>query len=472
MEDISNMQSVYHSRRHDDSPLWGLLDNHYDNFEQCYGERFEQKYGFFRPIIGEVVRNYLVCGDLKNGFARVRCGDCCREYLLAFSCKGRWFCPSCHAKKVVQFGDVLNETILYPVPHRQYVFSIPIMLRIYFKHDRALLTKLCRCAYDSILLFIQNTVGIQDGIPGVVLSIHTFGDYPEKFHPHLHAIAADGLFRKSGTFYVMPDVDLKPLEEIFRAKVFTTLKQEGKIDDDLINKLTDWRHSGFSVHNKARVAKDDEKGRIALAQYIIRNAFSLEKLTYSQATGTVLYRSKMSRGKNKKNFQVYTAEEFIAAITQHIPEKSFQMVRYYGWYSNKSRGLRKKQGNLTPDDQSFAETAEAIKIIDVSEYKPRRIPSKQWRDCIKKIYEADPLCCPNCGGEMKIISFITGQQVIRQILKHLGLWTQTSSRDPPNTTSSPKNNELVYEPFDDLSAFDEQADGWPSYDDESCIMPN
>jgi hypothetical protein len=32
----------------------------------------------------------------------------------------------------------------------------------------------------------------------------------------------------------------------------------------------------------------------------------------------------MTSGKNKKNFQIYTAEEFIAAITQHIPEKSFQ----------------------------------------------------------------------------------------------------------------------------------------------------
>jgi len=23
-----------------------------------------------------------------------------------------------------------------------------------------------------------------DGIPGVVMSIHSFGNYPEKFHPH------------------------------------------------------------------------------------------------------------------------------------------------------------------------------------------------------------------------------------------------------------------------------------------------
>ena len=36
----------------------------------------------------------------------------------------------------------------------------------------------------------------------------------------------------------------------------------------------------------------------------------------------------MTSGKNKKNFQIYTPEEFIAAITQHIPGKSFQMVRY------------------------------------------------------------------------------------------------------------------------------------------------
>ncbi len=141
-----------------------------------------------------------------------------------------------------------------------------------------------------VRIFLQNAIGLQDGVPGVVLSLHTFGDYPEKFHPHIHAIVSDGLFLKTGAFYVMPDADLKPLEEMFRAKVFTMLKEEGKIDDDIIKKLMDWRHSGFSVHNKARIARDDEKGRVALAQYIIRNTFSLEKLTYNQDAGTALCR--------------------------------------------------------------------------------------------------------------------------------------------------------------------------------------
>ena len=177
----------------------------------------------------------------------------------------------------------------------------------------------------------------------------------------------------------MPGVDLKPLEDMFRASVFKMLKEEGKIGDDLINRLMGWRHSGFSVHNGVRVRRDDEQGREALAQYIIRNTFSVEKLTYTNETATVIYRSKMSHGNNnKKNFEVYTAEKFIAAITQHIPEKSFQMVRYYGWYSNKSRGIRNKQGAERSTHEPVAEPD--IEIIDVSDYQPPRIPSKSWRD--------------------------------------------------------------------------------------------
>jgi hypothetical protein len=58
--------------------------------------------------------------------------------------------------------------------------------------------------------------------------------------------------------------------------------------------------------------------------------------------GTVIYRSGMNP-KIHRNFQIFTPCDFIAAITQHIPDKSFQLVRYYGWYSNKMRGQRKKR---------------------------------------------------------------------------------------------------------------------------------
>ena len=142
-------------------------------------------------------------------------------------------CPSCHAKKVVQFGEVLRENILYPVPHRQYVFSIPIILRKFFLYNRSLLARLATCAADSLLIFFRIALDLEDGICGAVMTIRAFGDYA-KWHSHIHSIVADGLFRRSGVFYVMPKLNFTPLAELFRASVLSMLKKEGLIDDAFI----------------------------------------------------------------------------------------------------------------------------------------------------------------------------------------------------------------------------------------------
>lgn len=56
-------------------------------------DRFEREYGYFRPVIQEVVERYLDCGNSLCGFAQIRCPDCGEERLLCFSCKTRGFCP-------------------------------------------------------------------------------------------------------------------------------------------------------------------------------------------------------------------------------------------------------------------------------------------------------------------------------------------------------------------------------------------
>jgi hypothetical protein len=60
----------------------------------------------------------------------------------------------------------------------------------------------------------------------------------------------------------------------------------------------------------------------------------------------VIYRSRLN-AKINRNFEVLTPTDFLAAITLHIPDKGVQMVRYYGWYSNKMRGVR--QRGLPPE---------------------------------------------------------------------------------------------------------------------------
>jgi len=80
-------------------------------------------------------------------------------------------------------------------------------------------------------------LGFPDGIPGLVMVIHTFGDYA-RFHPHLHAIVVDGLFHKNGTFYVLPKCEMKQLEGIFRSRILAILKRKGKIAETSDSRLS------------------------------------------------------------------------------------------------------------------------------------------------------------------------------------------------------------------------------------------
>lgn len=76
------------------------------------------------PLYPEVIINGLLVGsslqeflsdvlrDLHKGFARIYCDACGHDYLLAFSCKTRYFCPSCHQKRMLAYGNWVEEDVL------------------------------------------------------------------------------------------------------------------------------------------------------------------------------------------------------------------------------------------------------------------------------------------------------------------------------------------------------------------------
>ncbi len=114
--------------------------------------------------------------------------------------------------------------------------------------------------------------------------------------------------------------------------------------------------------------------------------------------------------------------DFIAELTQHIPDPRTHLVRYFGWYSNKSRGLRAKTDADGPRD----ERPPATRTPSASAARRR------WAALIKRVWQVDPLQCPRCGSAMKIVSFIepTQPDVIDAILTHCGL-ADEPPRAPP-----------------------------------------
>ena len=79
---------------------------------------------------------YLRCGVLAHGFARVWCEGCRKDEAVAFSCKGRGFCPSCGARRMVDTAAWLVDRV-FPgeAPVRQWVLSLPHRLRVLCAYD-------------------------------------------------------------------------------------------------------------------------------------------------------------------------------------------------------------------------------------------------------------------------------------------------------------------------------------------------
>jgi len=247
---------IYRPRHPERTVLYRVLFHHFERFVAEYESRFEREYGFFRPIVKEVVEKYLDCGNPRCGFARIRCPRCRTEHLLTFSCKRRYFCPSCHAKRLEEWGEWLRGALLLDVPHRQVVFTIPKMLRVFFKFKRKLLGDLCRCAVRAILLYFQAMAGTVLE-PGVIAVIQTFGDRMN-LHPHLHLLVTEGGVDEAGVFHRIPRIDDSRLVEVFSREVLAFLVGRELLSPEWAERILSWRHTGFSVHSRVRAKTKPE----------------------------------------------------------------------------------------------------------------------------------------------------------------------------------------------------------------------
>jgi ribosomal protein S27E len=438
--------AFYRPRQPWDSPLYRLVEEHYEEFERVYPERFQARHGFWRPVIRKAVFDYLKCGDLREGFARVRCPDCRHEFFVAFSCKQRCICPSCHQKRTLVTSINIADNICARVPHRQFVFAMPKRFRLYFHFNRDLLRRLPRLAWETVLEVCRAVLGRDDVVPGMVAAIQTHGQL-SNWHPHIHALTTYGAFTPDGTFITLPD-DLAntPFLEAWEAKIFRLLLDEGRITQEVVDQMRSWQHSGFSVDKSVALDAGDTAGLERVAAYMVRCPFSLDRMVSVSEDGKVVCRAekadcqhfpilgdgKLLRGVSR-NFEVFDPLDFLAEVTQHIPDPGMQMVRYYGWYSNKMRGQRAKRAESAMHDGGIVD-------IDDEDTDYRELCRMRWASLVKRVWEVDPLLCPKCGGTMKVVAFIEKRDqadVIERILKHCGLWDRPSSRAPPEDTGQP-----------------------------------
>ena len=155
-------------------------------------------------------------------------------------------------------------------------------------------------------------------------------------------------------------------------------------------------------------------------QYMARCPFSLARLIRITPDGKVLYKAEKEHcqhypkpvsedlfGGVARNFQVFEPLDFLAELTQHIPNKGEHLIRY-SCYSNKVRGQRAKRAaaqaaGAVPSSGGAGCTGapgEQAAVPRPPMTESAKLDRRRWAilmQRIQRIYQADPLLCPNAA---------------------------------------------------------------------------
>jgi hypothetical protein len=172
-----------------------------DNLETLYGAIDDEALAVRIPKHArKELEAYLECGLLCRGFARLRCQGCGESRLVAFSCKGRGFCPSCLGRRMNATAANLMERVLPETGLRQWVLTFPFPWRRRLAQDGVLLGKLTRIFVETMHRFYADRAA-RDGAPGaktgsVTALQRTSSDL--RLNPHLHVVVLDGAWYEEG----------------------------------------------------------------------------------------------------------------------------------------------------------------------------------------------------------------------------------------------------------------------------------
>lgn len=94
----------------------------------------------------------------------------------------------------------MREELVLDVTHRQVVFTLPKMLRVFFKYNRKLLSGLCLCGKQTLRKYLKATIG-KEITPGIIAVIQSFGS-KINLHPHLHFLVTEGGQDQDGHIHI------------------------------------------------------------------------------------------------------------------------------------------------------------------------------------------------------------------------------------------------------------------------------
>jgi len=312
------------------------------------------------------------CRTALSPRMQAQCSDCDEQLFVPHSC-GHRNCPHCQHHESQQW---LERQLKKQVPGEYFLltFTLPAELRaLAWSHQRTLYALMMQCSWETLRTFSLNDKQLQ-GTPGTIAVLHTHSRRLD-YHPHVHlampAAAMDAKRRlwrtktvknkrKSGYLF-----NHKALAKVFRAKLLAAILQAKLVLPE--HYPNNWVVDCKSVGN-------GDKALIYLGRYLYRGVLQ-EKDILACEQGRVTFRYQNSKTRKWETRSLGGAD-FLWLLLRHVLPKGFRRARNFGFLHPNSKQL-----------------------IQLLHYLLKLTPARS-QGWLKK---RPPLCCPCCGGEMRIV---------------------------------------------------------------------
>lgn len=363
----------------------------------CWADLLEA--GGLRQIEVESISKMLACGTSILGVKHYTCANehCPHVKYLCNTCHCR-ACPSCGKKATDQWIAVQNNR-LPDCPWQHLVFTLPDTLWPLFFYNRWLLDALFRLAADN-LIYTAKRRGLRVGIFG---ALHTYGRRLN-WHPHVHlSVTAGGLdeqgvwknlsFHKEALrrrwMWLVRDYLLgQPLSQLTMPPQLAHIHGE-----------SDWHRlilTAGGQHWHIHLSKKTENGRKTvnyLGRYLKKPPISGSRLAHYTCGATLSFTYLDHRTQTYQQ-ETLSQADMLRRVVQHIPEKHFRMIRYFGFLANRVCG------------QYLPKVYEALKMAT-----PGPVPKLYFAPMAKAFLNVDPFRCVLCGARIVYTAAISGLTV-------------------------------------------------------------
>ncbi len=355
--------------------------------------------GGLRDIEVEAVTKMLACGTRILGVKEYICDkpECPHVRYVTNSCGSR-ACPSCGKKAT----DLWIATQLNRLPDCDWVhlvFTLPDTLWPVFESNRWLLNDVCRLAVEN-LLYAARKRGQE---PGIFCAIHTYGRRLN-WHPHVHVSVTCGGLNKHGQWK-----KLSFLKDAMRSRWMWNMRQlllkawsEGLAMPESLSHITteSQRRSlvlkagekYWHVYMSKKTAGGRNTARY-LGRYLKKPPIAASRLAHYNGGASLSFRY-LDHKTGETATETLTQRELVARLKQHIPEKFFKMVRYFGFLANRVCGEKLPQ---------------VYRALGMD--KPEPVAKVCYAQMVKQFLSRDLFECVLCGGRMVYRRAIAGLNV-------------------------------------------------------------